>query len=66
LGNDRIGLAEIRVPAHLKRCKPAVPMHLKSYQIEGRLLRTSAANFSESGLKRQDNDLIVVESAWRR
>ena len=26
-------------------------MHLKSYQIDGRLLRTGAANFSASGLK---------------
>jgi phosphatidylserine/phosphatidylglycerophosphate/cardiolipin synthase-like enzyme len=33
------------------------------YQIDGRLLRTGAANFSASGLKRQDNDLIVIESA---
>jgi phosphatidylserine/phosphatidylglycerophosphate/cardiolipin synthase-like enzyme len=39
------------------------PMHLKSYEIDGRLLRTGAANFSASGLKRQDNDLIVIESA---
>ena len=38
-------------------------MHLKSYRIDGRLLRTGAANFSASGLKRQDNDLIVIESA---
>lgn len=38
-------------------------MHLKSYQIDGRLLRTGAANFSASGLKRQDNDLIIVEDA---
>jgi phosphatidylserine/phosphatidylglycerophosphate/cardiolipin synthase-like enzyme len=38
-------------------------MHLKSYQIDGRLLRTGAANFSASGLKRQDNDLIVIKSA---
>jgi phosphatidylserine/phosphatidylglycerophosphate/cardiolipin synthase-like enzyme len=38
-------------------------MHLKSYQIDGRLLRTGAANFSASGLKRQDNDLIVMERA---
>jgi phosphatidylserine/phosphatidylglycerophosphate/cardiolipin synthase-like enzyme len=37
-------------------------MHRKSYQIDGRLLRTGAANFSASGLKRQDNDLIVIES----
>ena len=37
-------------------------MHLKSYQIDGRLLRTGAANFTASGLKRQDNDLVVIES----
>jgi hypothetical protein len=27
------------------------------------LLRTGAANFSASGLERQDNDLIVIENA---
>jgi hypothetical protein len=27
------------------------------------LLRTGAANFSASGLKHQDNDLIVIECA---
>ncbi|MGO8847526.1 MAG: phospholipase D-like domain-containing protein [Methylocella sp.] len=43
--------------------KPGAPMHLKSYQIDGRVLRTGAANFLASGLKRQDNDLVVVESA---
>jgi phosphatidylserine/phosphatidylglycerophosphate/cardiolipin synthase-like enzyme len=37
-------------------------MHLKSYEIDGRILRTGAANFSASGLKREDNDLIVIES----
>jgi phosphatidylserine/phosphatidylglycerophosphate/cardiolipin synthase-like enzyme len=37
-------------------------MHLKSYEIDGRLLRTGGANFSASGLKRQDNDLIIIES----
>jgi phosphatidylserine/phosphatidylglycerophosphate/cardiolipin synthase-like enzyme len=42
---------------------PSAPMHLKSYQIDGRLLRTGAANFSASGLKRQDNDLVVIETA---
>ena len=41
----------------------SAPMHLKSYQIDGKLLRTGAANFSASGLKRQDNDLVVIESA---
>lgn len=38
-------------------------MHLKSYEIDGRWLRTGAANFSASGLKRQDNDLLVIESS---
>jgi hypothetical protein len=33
-------------------------MHLRSYQIDGHVLRMSTANFSASGLKRQDNDLI--------
>ena len=48
-----------RVEIRTKR-KPSALMHLKSYQIDGRLLRTGAANFSASGLKRQDNDLIAV------
>jgi phosphatidylserine/phosphatidylglycerophosphate/cardiolipin synthase-like enzyme len=38
-------------------------MHLKAYEIDGHLLRTGAANFSASGLKREDNDLIVIEDA---
>jgi phosphatidylserine/phosphatidylglycerophosphate/cardiolipin synthase-like enzyme len=37
-------------------------MHLKNYQIDGQWLRTGAANFSASGLKRQDNDLLVIDS----
>jgi phosphatidylserine/phosphatidylglycerophosphate/cardiolipin synthase-like enzyme len=47
------------------RVKPAgkPPMHLKAYQIDGRLLRTGSANFSASGEKKQDNDLVVIESA---
>ena len=38
-------------------------MHLKSYHVDGRILRTGAANFSYSGMRRQDNDLLVIESA---
>jgi phosphatidylserine/phosphatidylglycerophosphate/cardiolipin synthase-like enzyme len=49
------------VPWFAKRGDSAL-MHLKSYEIDGRLLRTGAANFSASGLKRQDNELIVIES----
>jgi len=37
-------------------------MALKSYQINGRWLRTGAANFSASGLKRQENDLLVLDN----
>jgi phosphatidylserine/phosphatidylglycerophosphate/cardiolipin synthase-like enzyme len=35
-------------------------MHLKSYVVDGQILRTGAANFSASGEKRQDNDLVVI------
>jgi phosphatidylserine/phosphatidylglycerophosphate/cardiolipin synthase-like enzyme len=48
----------------LPRCPASrLGSNTKSYQIDGRWLRTGAANFSASGLKRQDNDLIVIESA---
>jgi phosphatidylserine/phosphatidylglycerophosphate/cardiolipin synthase-like enzyme len=46
---------EIRV----KRGNSAL-MHLKSYEIDGRVLHTGAANFSASGPKCQDNDLAVI------
>jgi phosphatidylserine/phosphatidylglycerophosphate/cardiolipin synthase-like enzyme len=32
-------------------------MHFKSYVIDGTLLRTGSANWSLTGLKRQDNDV---------
>jgi len=35
-------------------------MHLKSYSVNGVLLRTGSANESRSGLERQDNDLLVI------
>lgn len=37
-------------------------MHLKSYQVDGRVLRSGSTNFSVSGEIYQDNDLIVIES----
>jgi len=37
-------------------------MHLKSYQVDGRALRSGSANFSVSGAEFQDNDLILIES----
>lgn len=37
-------------------------MHLKAYHIDGRWLRTGSANFSASGLKQQDNDLVILDT----
>lgn len=50
------------MPGVEERFKPGddAYMHLKSYCVDGATLRASAANFSASGLKRQDNDLIVI------
>ena len=54
-------LATPQIDVRFKRPKSSL-MHLKSYQIDGRWLRTGAANFSASGLKRQDNDLLIIDS----
>jgi phosphatidylserine/phosphatidylglycerophosphate/cardiolipin synthase-like enzyme len=54
-------LANPEIEVRFKRLGSPL-MHLKSYQIDGRWLRTGAANFSASGLKRQDNDLLVIDS----
>ncbi len=63
------------------RLKPpgADIMHLKSYAVDGKVLRTGSANFTYSGLKREDDDLVVIrdpaaiaafaesfEAMWRR
>ena len=40
-----------------------VLMHLKSYEVDGRTLRSGSANFSPSALKRQDNDLVLTRDA---
>jgi phosphatidylserine/phosphatidylglycerophosphate/cardiolipin synthase-like enzyme len=34
--------------------------HLKSYEVDGAVLRTGSANFSSSGENAPDNDLIVI------
>ena len=38
-------------------------MHLKSYAVDGKVLRSGSANLSESGEKRQDNDVIFLGSS---
>lgn len=37
-------------------------MHLKSYEVDGKVLRTGSANLSESGEVRQDNDVVFIGS----
>jgi phosphatidylserine/phosphatidylglycerophosphate/cardiolipin synthase-like enzyme len=37
-------------------------MHMKSFAVDRRILRSGSANFSVSGEDYQDNDLIVIES----
>jgi phosphatidylserine/phosphatidylglycerophosphate/cardiolipin synthase-like enzyme len=44
----------------IKVTPPAVRMHLKAYAVDGEGLRFRSANFSPSGLKRQDNELAIV------
>ncbi|MDF2117832.1 phospholipase D-like domain-containing protein [Roseiarcaceae bacterium H3SJ34-1] len=36
-------------------------MHLKAYHVDARILRTGSANFSVSGSRYQDNDLLLLE-----
>ena len=35
-------------------------MHMKSYTVDAELLRAGAANFSASGLKHQDDELLII------
>jgi len=58
---DAAGLARLAGTGAVMRVKPPGElMHLKSYCVDGQTLRTGAANFSASGEKRQDNDLVVI------
>jgi phosphatidylserine/phosphatidylglycerophosphate/cardiolipin synthase-like enzyme len=38
-------------------------MHLKGYCVDGATLRTGSANFSHSGERFQDNDLVILRGA---
>jgi hypothetical protein len=56
--NDLDRLREIYMDV---RVSPPGPfMHLKSYSVDGALLRSGSANLTASGLKQQDNDLLVL------
>lgn len=53
---DRLG----EVGDLIRMKTPGPFMHLKSYLIDRRVLRTGSANLTASGLKQQDNDLVVL------
>jgi phosphatidylserine/phosphatidylglycerophosphate/cardiolipin synthase-like enzyme len=59
--HDFVKLGNLSDNVRIKRGGPF--MHLKSYAIDGRILRTGSANFSTSGENAQDNDLIVIRDA---
>jgi PLD-like domain len=54
-------LREISDGIRMKR--PGPYMHLKSYALDGRLVRSGSANLSASGLKQQDNDIVIIQDA---
>jgi phosphatidylserine/phosphatidylglycerophosphate/cardiolipin synthase-like enzyme len=59
--HDFAKLVDLSDNVRIKRFGPL--MHLKAYAIDGELLRTGSANFSSSGERHQDNDLIVIRDA---
>ncbi|WP_253203578.1 phospholipase D-like domain-containing protein [Methylosinus sp. KRF6] len=59
--SERSDLDRLREISGDIRVSPPGPfMHLKSYSIDGATLRSGSANLTASGLKQQDNDLIVL------
>jgi hypothetical protein len=48
------------VSQSLRTSPPGPFMHLKSYSVDDMLLRTGSANFTASGMKQQDNDVVVI------
>ena len=56
--HDFVGLGDLSDTVRIKRGGPF--MHLKAYEIDGQILRTGSANFSASGERQQDNDLVVI------
>jgi phosphatidylserine/phosphatidylglycerophosphate/cardiolipin synthase-like enzyme len=56
--HDFVNLGDLADNVRIKRSGPL--MHLKAYAVDGKVLRTGSANFSASGERQQDNDLIVI------
>src|SRR6202007_613811 len=58
--HDFVKLGDLSDNVRIKRGGPF--MHLKAYAIDGVLLRTGAANFTASGERSQDNDLVIIRA----
>ena len=56
---DRLG----ELASTVRYCRDTAPCHLKSYAVDGAVLRTGSANFTRSGETAQPNDLIVIRDA---
>ena len=55
--------ALLRAPGVEARVKTAPDlMHLKSYQVDRRVLRTGSSNLTVAGGSRQENDVLLIES----
>lgn len=59
--HDFVKLGDLSDSVRIKRGGPF--MHLKAYSVDGEVLRTGSANFSTSGERAQDNDLVVIRDA---
>lgn len=59
---DLKALATLKGVAIRTKAERSEAMHLKSYMVDRRLLRTGSANFSYSGERFQDNDVAMLES----
>lgn len=51
------------IAGNVRMKAPGPYMHLKSYSVDGVILRSGSANLTASGLKQQDNDLVVIREA---
>ncbi len=59
--HDFSKLGDLADNVRIKRAGPL--MRLKAFAVDGALIRTGSANFSASGERRRDNDLIVIRDA---
>lgn len=63
LSNCPLGQLLSTVNVETKVKESSILMHLKSYLVDGKLLRDGSANFSPQGEGAQDNSLILTDDA---